>query len=508
MTVNLVIPGSRRIPSYFYVFIILTLLLVALVSSDWQPARLVSSDADRKFAFIIPATSSSPDLCKSIITALGLGYPSPIILNWGLNHPSTSKWSGDPNLAKIPGIIKYLDTVMHPDAHASERLRETDILLIADGYDVWFQLPAQILLERYHKINREANERLYQQWNKRGPMPMRQTTLLSIGKRCFPQSLESGSDLQCDEWPVSPLESDLYGPDTEEDETYYPKVRPQWINDGVIIGPAGDIRRFLRQVQAKQERGVGLGYNMYSFQDAIGQAMVEQEVMRQWQRENKAPKRNVMDVINSNLEFHAGLDYGQEISAQTMWTQELDGTDHGDFVRLGDQSDIDQRSEALGVIPACIRGVPEDIKVAKNPLSDMVGGANWTNMPLYADFYTNSVPAILHHNGMSDKRSTWWTKPWYHQHLRMLVKSRMGRGHPDEPLATVKLRNGRIRYWPLSAEEQDRYPRHFNGTANGRLKKMEFGTICRHEKKAPLGPNQQWWEEVFRDTGGPWGQVG
>ncbi|OBS26130.1 hypothetical protein FPOA_00073 [Fusarium poae] len=501
MTVNLVIPGSRRIPPYFYLFIIFTLLLVFLVSSEWKPVSLISADADRKFAFIIPATSSSPDLCKTIITALALGYPSPVILNWGADLPS--RWSGSQNLAKAPGIVNYLDTVMNPDAHPSERLREHDIVLITDGYDVWFQLPAQILLERYHKINKEANERLYKQWNKRGPMPMRQTTLFAIGKRCFPQSLDSGSDLWCDEWPVNPTEPDLDDTDAEKNGT----DNSRWIDDGVIIGPAGDIRRFLRQALAKQERGSSLDYHMDSSKDAIGETMVEQEILRQWQRESEVPRQEVMNVINSNFEFHAGLDYGQEISAQTMWTQELDGTDHGDFVRLGDQSDIEQHSETLGIVLARIKGIPEDIKSAKNPLNDLVGGANWTNMPLYTDFYTNSVPVILHHNGGENKQSTWWTKPWYHQHLRALVKSGMGRGHPDEPLATVKLRNGRIRYWTLSAEERDRYPRHFNGTANGRLKKMEFGNICRHEKKAPLGPNQQWWEEVFRDTGGPWGPV-
>ncbi|KAF0643179.1 hypothetical protein FPSE5266_07844 [Fusarium pseudograminearum] len=504
MTVKLVIPRAHRVPPAIYVFIIFTFLFALLFSISWPATNLSSDDADRKFAFIVPATSPSPDLCKTITTALALGYPSPVIVNWGLNHRSISGWRGGHMLTKTPGIVKYLDTAMHPNAHPSEKLHEDDIVLVIDGYDVWFQLPAQILLERYHKINREANERLYRQWNRRGPMPMRQTILFGSGKCCYPGTVRAGTDMRCDQWPMSPLRTDLYGPDTEKNMTQNEKIRPKWINDGIMIGPAGDVRRYLRHAQEKMERGLGLGIHMYSSQATTGEVFIEQEILRQWQRETKTPTQNVLEVMNSNLEFHAGLDYGQLISVQTTKTRNRDKSEHGDFVRLGDQSDIDQHSEALGIIPSRIQGLPDDIKAARNPLSDMVGGANWTDMPLYANFYTESVPVMIHYNSLKDRRSSWWHKPWYYQHLRKLVKSGLELRHPDEPLVTLKLRNGRIRYWPLSAEEEDRYPRQFNGTADERLNKMRFNDICKHEKTAPHGPNQEWWEEVFRDTGGPW----
>ncbi|KAK6714665.1 hypothetical protein SNK04_005599 [Fusarium graminearum] len=43
-----------------------------------------SVDRDRRFAMVIPATGASPELCKTVMTGLALGYPSPIIVNWGL----------------------------------------------------------------------------------------------------------------------------------------------------------------------------------------------------------------------------------------------------------------------------------------------------------------------------------------------------------------------------------------------------------------------------------------
>ncbi|KAF4451267.1 hypothetical protein F53441_5688 [Fusarium austroafricanum] len=507
MTINLVIPQAHRVPPAVYVFIILTCSFFLLLSTDWLPTDPISDDGDRKFAFIVLATSPNPNLCKTIISALALGYPSPVIVNWGINPRAVSKWYGGQNLLKIPGIVKYLDAVMHPDAHPSERLRENDLVLIVDGYDVWFQLPAQILLERYHRINKEANERLYRQWNKRGPMPMKQTILVAAGKRCAPVRPESGGKLRCDEWPQSPLRTDLYGPGTEKNGTYHQKVRPRWINDGVYIGPAGDMRRLFRRLQEKMEKGVGLGYCMDSSQATSGEVMAEQEVWRKWARENRMPRLSMLEVMESSLEFHMGLDYSLEIAMQTMWTENLDGSMDGGFVQLGDQPVIEERSKALGIIPTRLRGLPDDIKAVKNPLSDLVPGSNWTDMPLYADFYTESVPVILHHNGMDNlkwRRSSWWDKPWYYQHLRQLLKFAMKPTCPDDPLATVKLNNGRVRYWALSAEEENRYPRQFNETASERMKKMKFGDICRYKKKAPKGPNQQWWEEVFRDTGGPW----
>jgi hypothetical protein len=130
---------------------------------QWQTLTYTppaSVDKDRRFALVIPATGSSPELCKTVVTGLALGYPSPVIVNWGVDHRALTHWRGGRNLVKVPGVVEYLEAATRPDAHPSERLNDDDIVLIVDGYDIWFQLPAQVMLERYHKINREANERL------------------------------------------------------------------------------------------------------------------------------------------------------------------------------------------------------------------------------------------------------------------------------------------------------------------------------------------------------------
>ncbi|CVL11787.1 hypothetical protein FPRO06_13084 [Fusarium proliferatum] len=477
--------------------------------SSWSHHRHKYRDEDRKFALVVPATSPSPDLCKTVVTALALGYPSPVIINWGIDHRLISHWNGGHNLPKIPGIVDYLDAVLHPDAHPSERLSEDDIILMVDGHDVWFQLPAQIMLERYHRINKEANERLRKQWNKKGKMPMQQTILVATGKKCYSSLADKGINIQCEKWPESPERKDLYGPDTEKDGEHWQTNRPRWINGGVYIGPAGDMRRLFRRSLFTMQAGIGEGIKMHSEQALTGEVVVEQEIFRKFQREKGRPRRGIRDMLDKKLEYGIGLDYGQQISMQTQWTQDDEGRDHGAFVTLGDQKLIDEHSAALGISPTRLKGLPEDIKNAENPLELIQPDADWNNMSLYADFFLETVPVILHHNGMHGlkrRRSTWWDKPWYYHHLRELLKMQIQKkGEPEDPLATVKTENGRVRYWGVSAEYESRYPRQMVDNAFGRLDKMKLGEICRHTKKAPQGPNQEWWEEVFRDTEGPWG---
>lgn len=67
-----------------------------------------------------------------MISAIALEYPAPIIVNWGRDPYEMSKWDGGPSLSKISGIMRYLDAVLHPDAHPLKKLHHKVILVIAD----------------------------------------------------------------------------------------------------------------------------------------------------------------------------------------------------------------------------------------------------------------------------------------------------------------------------------------------------------------------------------------
>ncbi|KAF4450640.1 hypothetical protein F53441_6301 [Fusarium austroafricanum] len=479
-----------------------------------QPHAETSAPAnqDRRFALVIPATSPSPELCKTMFSAIALGYPSPVIINWGVDFHDLTHWELGKNLPKIPGFVEYLDSVMHPNATHLEKLEEDDIVLMVDGYDVWFQLPPQVLLSRYHQINKEANERLRKQWTKKEPMPMKQTIVVASQKKCYPANPDRfGVDLRCDQWPTSPLRADLYGPETDKNDTNPHDNRPRWINGGMYIGPAGDMRRLFRRAKEKMDALLGEGLHAKSEQGMLGAIIGEQTVWRQWQREHNTDSE-LEDLVGKNLEFHVGVDYGQDISAQTLLIRisKEDDLDDGDFILLGNQTTIEQHSEAWGISPARLNGVPDDIKTAPNPLTQIERAANWSEMPLYTDFFLGSVPIILHHNKYKERRATWWDRPWYHRRLRELLTPNLRATEQKEPLATVKLDEGRIRYWAASAETTDRYPRMVGGLVNGttysRFSSVVLEDTCRFQDreadKYSKYSKEMWWEEVFRDGAG------
>lgn len=473
-------------------------------SQTSQPDAVKELQRDRRFILVIPATSPSPDLCKTIVTALALGYPSPIIINWGVDYHAITKWEGGQNLPKIPGFVKYLDAAMHPDAHPDEKLGEDDLVLMVDAYDVWFQLPADILLRRYHEINQKANVRLHQLWDREEPMPMRQTIIAASGKNCHPQP-DSGSNMHCERLPESPLRPDLYGPDTEKNATKHRDHRPKYINGGVYIGPAGDMRRLFRRAAQKMEAGIGQGVHLFSEQGIPGEVLGEQEVWRQWRRGKKEAMNDddAKFLMDRDFEYHFGLDYNQELSIQTFWTDTDDGLFDGAFVVLNNQSVIDEHSKALGISPARLKGVPDDVKSARNPLTDVIESPDWGEMELYADFFTESVPAIVHHNGFKERRTSWWDKPWFHQRLRQLLAVHMVPKEPPGLLAAVEVEDGSIKYWAPPAEGWDRRPRLMGDSAQAPLVKVGFQDVCKYDNESLRQPGDHWWDEVFRDSGGP-----
>ncbi|RGP61278.1 hypothetical protein FLONG3_10587 [Fusarium longipes] len=466
-------------------------------------------DADRRFALILSATKSNPNACKTIFSALSLGYPSPVIINWGVKFQDITHSEFGKALPKLFGFVDYLDSVMHPNATESEKLKEDDIVLMVDAFDVWFQLPAEVLLSRYHEINRRANERLQKEWKRTDkPMPMKQTIVLASEKHCYPNDPKKfGVDMKCDIWPQSPLRTDLYGPETDGNYSFHHTNRPRWLNGGMYIGPAGDMRRLFRRAKQRVEAMVGEAFVVRSEQGMIGQALGEQEVWRQLQRKG-AITDELDDLVGENLEFHVGIDYGQDLCVESSDTaiRKPDDLFDGDFVHLNDQEDIDYRSEVRSISPVRVQGVPDDLRSVQSPLFEDGKPVDWGNMSLYTDFFLATTPVMLHHNKYKDRRTSWWTRPWYSGHLRRLASAALLPRRSAKPLATVDIEQGRIRYWAASAESVDRYPRlvqiNTNLTAYERFPSANINETCDWPEEVKDNHKKTWEQEVFRDDEG------
>lgn len=101
---------------------------------------------------------------------------------------------GGRHLAKIDGVLKWLET--QPESKDDDLVMVVDALGGFNYYshpedidahmegDAWFQLPLEVLFERYHAVNRIANEDLAQEMGKAYEGEnIRQTILFGASKR-------------------------------------------------------------------------------------------------------------------------------------------------------------------------------------------------------------------------------------------------------------------------------------------------------------------------------------
>lgn len=470
---------------------------------------------NRRLVVVIPANGPSPALCKAILSAIAMGYPMPIIINWGVSPDDM--FPGQKNVGshqlKIAGLLKFLDEINHASAHEDDRLDDDDLMVMVDAFDIWFQTPPDVLIRRYHEANRRMNERLLSQWKgKKEDMPFKQTIVVSATKRCWPDDAPDAS-LHCDELPDSDLREDLYGEHTDQDtgdfwETLHNR-RPKYINTGNVMGPIGDLRRYVRRVNDKLERTVinNDDYFYKSDQAFFGNIWAEQEIYRKWLLEegDEDVRETFPFMINRDLEYHVGLDYAQNLCLPTTNVE-----NDGEFIALGDKAHIEEKSREFNITPIRLTGVPEDLALSPNPLAilpDFDPVPDWSELPLYADYYTTSVPAILHHNtnrGEGKARiKTWWDRPWFFPFLRDLVLARISTdddGAKPKPLGTFKTsEGGDVVYWPPKSDEKTKLPRMFKaGQAKEGLPTGEWEDMCRD----PKDPETHWSKEVFRDGKG------
>ncbi|KAI1028195.1 hypothetical protein LB504_012475 [Fusarium proliferatum] len=454
-------------------------------------AKLPSKD--RRLSIVLPANNPDHDLCKVITSALALGYPAPVIVNWGKTYDKSKGWKGGSHLAKITGTLEYLDSVSNPDTPDENRLEENDIVVLTDSYDVWFQLPPEILLKRYHEANRQANQRLASQWNGRGKPPMEQTIIVSAQKKCFPPP-SSGSVLHCDELPESPARKDLYGPNTDRDPEVFHDREHDW--------SCWRYEKVFRRVHERMQRGLVNGKDLYSDQGIFGEIFAEQEIWRRWLRKNTVSQKDKsFDVMHSDFEYHVGLDYMQNLFIPTVFEEQ-----DGEIIALSNETGIAEKSASLGIEPR-LDGVPDDIQSSTNPLNMHVlhDPADWGDMPVYADFYSTAIPVVVHHNAHKDgakkRRYLWWDRIWFFPYLRQLIKAQLAIVEA-EPLLDIAVNGERLVYWESRSNVTQKKPRTFivdSGKAS--IVEREFGYVCR-AKTEKAEAEKPWYDEVFRDGQG------
>lgn len=397
---------------------------------------------------IVPATSSNPDLCKLLLSASILGYPSPILINWGAEE------NKDPyvqHLAKVWTILEYLDLLL-------EHGKGDDLVLIVDGFDVHFQLPPEVIISRYYQENARANKRVEELWGAdvANEHNMKQTVIFGHDKICWPEDPKRPA---C--WAV-PEASDpkyAFGPYTDENASVN---RPRWLNSGTVIGPVSDTRDIFRATLDLIHNEHTTDSDQFYFANVFG----TQEFVRQTKRPDEPLKEVKKEDVtwptiapDQRTEYNLGLDY-EAVLFQTMaffreyiawmtfdlkkpkaetWTKDKaqQRISHDDFYRSRYLPDDIRAArgpfDALKTdrnLPASSLDFAEQMKDRK--LQKIPVQISWDSLRLGANVISNQVFPLLHFTGDKGFRAVWWPRLWFYPWAEELLKAGVKRRAQEE----------------------------------------------------------------------------
>lgn len=389
---------------------------------------------------------------------------------------------------KIRGVYEFLND--------DKKVNDDDLVMMVDGYDIWFQLPPEVLIERYQTITTEASERLRRRYGatnqeksgdseRKKMIPLfEQKILFAADKVCSPNP---AADPACAAIPYSTLPKNIYGAETDMDPNYSLN-RPRYLNSGTVIGPVAEVRRLYACALKKvEEQGRGIIGDQFVFAEIFGEQEYQREVQRKssqgtgerwldWLSDalgtSESPLsanitiNNMTTTPGQNYEFSIGLDYESNLF-QTM-TRSRNDIDYITY------NDSDLLSHIQGDYPSLWSrpfSLPVDVQRAKPPFSYSSPGnhsnepkdtillpfsaklddifeepGSWYEVPLATNLFASTIPSLLHFNGNAKSLlNEWWASMWYFPSsralLRRYIRSSLG------PVAAQEAAEGGLNWW-------------------------------------------------------------
>ncbi|RCI12642.1 hypothetical protein L249_1239 [Ophiocordyceps polyrhachis-furcata BCC 54312] len=431
--------------------------------------------AAQNITVVLPVTHSEVNLCKTILTLTLLGYPSVKIVAWGTKDDDAGLRGGGSHNAKITSVLDFVKETHHDDDDDDD---DDELILMVDGYDVWFQLPPEVLIARYHAVLQDEAKRLWQRIGPRayhslGPNP---SVVFGAGKRCGPNELHT---LACYAVPDSPLPTSLRGASTDSmlGRNFLSNGRQRYLVSGYMLGTAAAVKTVLERAKTKLDECVGRvgadfdngsGDSDFCYrgsdQSIFVEMFAEQEAWRELLRRKSRsgwdaaldmliadrpgsdppPTRLMTEPIPDRLsppfphqkfepstvstasELGIVLDYWSQLGFQTS-NAEFDTR----FLRHAEPLPPQAGRTGLFDCPARNTPPPDDLPSDTSILrilaeEDKDGTRpSWKTMPLYTDLCTGSVPVMIHHNSVDKSwRERSWDQTWWHGRSRALLERR------------------------------------------------------------------------------------
>lgn len=420
----------------------------------------------------MPATQSNDRFCKTLMTLTMLDYSDPYIVAWDMEDSKGGLKGGGSHFAKITSSLDYIND----EERRKQPGFDDELVFIIDSYDIWFQLPQEVLLSRYEAIVREENERVAHRmgraWKEED---ISSPIIFGGGKRCCPNQIQTVS---CYPVPESPLPDDIHGgaTDTMMGRNEWSSRRTRYLTAGYVIGPVGKMRAALERAKQRLEECISRtnawfdsgnhksdhcyqGSDQSIFVEMFGEQEFHREVMRRHHRTfyddwldkiipgragAKPPPTEIMgapvlDRLNPDFphqefdptylpdkpyEFGISIDYWSLLGHQTS-NADADGRYIRHNKPLGPQVGPQRMFDCVAKAP-----MPEDLP-RKGGVLDLLPGhkESWETLPLYSEICVGTVPVMIHHNNINKKHiENDWDQPWWHGYSRQLIEKRREQG--------------------------------------------------------------------------------
>ena len=466
---------------------------------------------------MITASSADVNLCKTIVSALVAGYPTPTIINWGRTFDENDSKKSNQHVARITGVHDYLQSL--------DQSHDEDLVLVVDGYDIWFQLNPQVLIDRYHNTCKQAIERVYARLGIHAVEELKidQNIVFGAQKVCWPGS---DDDLNCYAVPNSTLPESIYGADTDttinDPKHPFVRFRPRYLSSGVVMGPVKNMQRFYERAMSIYNENPKLVSDQSIFARIYGEQEYQREVIRlrysSWGRNWKTwiseavlgvremsildphpARRKMLPADGASLDFGVTLDYASLLGQGTVYAEK-----DSDWILFNDTKTIAQAYSRMEIVNPGAAEVNRDVRNSLPPFwttsrldVSLPIDAPWSGVMLYTNLYTGVIPAIIHHNAYRDNlkalREGVWERMWFQPHIRDMLRARLH--EPYLPIAFSGPK-GREKLWwgPTEKRSLGLGVQPDNTTLLDWLQWEDF-------------VDEEWNEEIFRDGLGPWKEV-
>ncbi|KAK7620694.1 hypothetical protein IWX50DRAFT_696550, partial [Phyllosticta citricarpa] len=414
------------------------------------------------FRLLIPAAESDANFCRSILSTMLLDYPPPTILGYS---------SKDQTATVVGSIYAHL---------ADRHIRDDDLILVADGYRAWFQLPSSVLVRQYLRVTADANRRLEKTYGVRaaaGEQRFRQTVLFAADTHCWHYADDGDVDVACDAVPDAPGVWESANNGRKNASNIF---NPKFLNSGIVMGPARDLRAVFA---AASQKSTGAG-GAHDLQHALQIMYSEQEQAREAvRRANLGPAGRVREWLYSTVygqtnflrgkrsasggtagtpmsrrrnltitpgrayEYGIGLDYGsalfQSMSAPHSFNGDVEFLAADDALAFPDPH-MHTLPPALEALPSPFFLPPADKASEDIPdnattpltltpgLDDLPADVPWSALPLARNLLTGAAPASTDTTTPPsfthlDPRDSIYRHLWFAPYARALLRRHMRR---------------------------------------------------------------------------------